>query len=415
MGETKGFTMLYPKERRRKKRRERLGCIVWRFCWADALNLAAVTCCQVEAAWPKALVLMKGYHPSNRAVSALLMRCEHDGNTDLGLAIVKRVATCLDVAAISAVLMVSQSLANYAGGGLPPLARSMLAAVQKADQLSRTGYGKELLLLRHVLKGEPGSENTLQAMDSCGEELGDMGLWAKFAGGGKAATLCAAAAGARVAGEILEIGTYCGYSAVSLAAAGAQVTTLEMDPVLVGISRCVVAHAGCSHLVRVFTGHSRLLLPRLKRGEGSRFSTAKAGYDLIFMDRWGAQYPEDLDLIESLALLKSHGVLVADNVLRTVAAEFLWRISDANGRYITTVVEVNEVAMESDEDWMSISIFRSVASSTDVPPAVFRELQKRSELMRVRTTSSATVPRSEIQEVKELAKKIFQSHGVGPT
>lgn len=307
--------------------------------------------------------------------------------------------------------MVSQSLANYAGGGIPPLARSTLAPVQ-ADQLfSRTGYGKELLLLRHVLRAEPGVENTLQAMDSCGEELGDMGLWAKFAGGGKSATLRAAAAGAG-GREMLEIGTYCGYSAVTLAAAGAQVTTLEMDPVLVGISRCVVAHAGCSHLVRVFTGHSRLLLPRLERLSRPG---AKAGYDLIFMDRWGAQYPEDLDLIESLALLKPHGVLVADNVLRTVAAEFLWRIS-ANGRYITALVEVNEVAMESDEDWMSISIFRGDAPRLLPSPPPWRELQKRSELMRVRTTSSAyRVPRSEIQEVKDLAKKIFQSHGVRPS
>eukprot|EP00434_Breviolum_minutum_P034216 symbB.v1.2.030276.t1/scaffold3393.1/size57804/2 len=216
---------------------------------------------------------------------------------------------------------------------LPPLVQKWLAPLRHHDLFSKsTKYGKELFMLRHVISTNGGIQQVLGALDLSGKDLVRSGLWAKFAGGPKSSKLCATARGTSGVGEILEIGTYCAYSAVSLAAEGAKVTTIEMDPVLVGISRCVIAHAGVAPNVRVLTGHSRLVLPRLQRSQSD-------GYDLIFMDRWGSQYPEDLHLIEDLGLLKSRGVLVADNVLRTVAAEFLWRI-----------FKVSEVADEEDEE-----------------------------------------------------------------
>ncbi|CAK9101764.1 unnamed protein product [Durusdinium trenchii] len=280
---------------------------------------------------------------------------------------------------------------------LPTLLRTEDFTRQGSDVTDGTNTGptrssgcldaKELLLLRSVLVADPSPASALEAMDSLGRSLGEAGVWAKFAGGAKSSTLCAAAAG--ICGReplVLEIGTYCGYSAISLAALGAQVVTVEMDPFLVGIARCVLAHVGLSSRVSVFTGHSKLLLPRLRRISGAN------GYKLIFMDRWGAQYPEDLMLIEELGLLSLGGVLVADNVLRTVAAEFLWRVCKQDpGKYETMILPVTEVSEASDEDWMSVSVHTAAAGPGQSPtviagesdrslPGQWMELQKRSEL-----------------------------------
>ncbi|CAJ1341882.1 unnamed protein product [Effrenium voratum] len=377
---------------------------------ADAEDLAVSACCQ-DGAWPAALWLLqaKALGPSP-GVTALLMSCEQDGLPELETEILRRLAGGMPRAAASA-LLVSGPLATFPGRGLPPLARSLLAS---ANSIQAQPYAKELALLAKVISADPGPNNVLQAMDSYGEELGEAGSWAKFAGGSKAQALLAAARGAaKSSGAVLEIGTYCGYSAVSLAAAtSATVTTLEMDPVLVAIARCVLAQAGLAQKVRVWTGHSQRLLPRMKE----RLSQT-AGFDVIFMDRWGSQYPEDLEQIERLKLLACGGVLVADNVLRTVAAHFLWQtcqVSGKSSRYASQVVPVNEVGAESDEDWMSVSVLLRAGAAPDPPPSEWTELQKLSDLMRVRTTSSF-VPRAEIQEVKARAKRIFLADGVGPT
>ncbi|CAE8602827.1 unnamed protein product, partial [Polarella glacialis] len=90
-----------------------------------------------------------------------------------------------------------------------------------------------------------------EAFDAFGRDLGSSGSWAKFAGGSKAAALIAAMRAGPPADHsdtfgVLEIGTYCGNSALRLAAAlpGVRVTTLELDPILVAIARAIVAFAG---------------------------------------------------------------------------------------------------------------------------------------------------------------------------
>merc|ERR1719478_1338232 len=76
--------------------------------------------------------------------------------------------------------------------------------------------------------------------------------------------------------RILEVGAYCGYSALKFIVAassrktnapmgtnGARVFTLEADPARVVIARSLIAYAGQASSVSVHTGHSRDLLPLL--------------------------------------------------------------------------------------------------------------------------------------------------------
>ena len=158
---------------------------------------------------------------------------------------------------------------------MPPLARRELVLEATA------GYGKELRLLREVLECR-GCREVLEAMDRMGHAMALQGQWAKFSGASKALVLRSACRGLRK-GRVLEIGSYCGYSALVLASQGAMVTTLELDCVLAGIARCVFCVAQVA--VRLWTGHARRVL---------RLAPLAEGYELVFMDRWGSQYTQDL-------------------------------------------------------------------------------------------------------------------------
>ncbi|CAE8645023.1 unnamed protein product [Polarella glacialis] len=120
-----------------------------------------------------------------------------------------------------------------------------------------------------------------------------------------------------------------------------RVTTLELDPILVAIARTLVAFAGLCGAIDVWTGHSALLLP-----PQTPTRRALADSSAIFMDRWG--YDKDFALIQEHELL-SGGVLVADNVLTTAAASFLWNVAGPTAPFASQVVAVSEVADSSQE------------------------------------------------------------------
>ncbi|CAE7802640.1 Comt, partial [Symbiodinium sp. KB8] len=334
------------------------------------------------------------------------------------------------------------SLGNAGGSPQQGAGNEIVDSDRLADHVSELWPREaELSILRRALRVEPNSPDAVleanlgmgmhasaggaaqKAMSDFGQELGEAGAWAKFAGGSKAQSLLAALGGAAPTGrgppEVLEIGTYCSYSAISIVTgSSAQVTSIEIDPILVAIARGIITHAGLSSRVRVWTGHSRLLLPLLmQRRQQER--PAAPWFDAMFIDRWGTQYPEDLDFVEKLGLLRPSGaLLVADNVLRTAAAHFLWRLTtdkvqQPSGKlqriFASRTVEVNEVGDASDVDWMSVSVtLRGIpdeqALVREQVPDELEELQRVSELMRLRTTKAGSfVSLAEIQtEIPQL-------------
>eukprot|EP00747_Dinoflagellata_sp_TGD_P095470 gnl/TRDRNA2_/TRDRNA2_166478_c2_seq3.p1 gnl/TRDRNA2_/TRDRNA2_166478_c2~~gnl/TRDRNA2_/TRDRNA2_166478_c2_seq3.p1 ORF type:complete len:445 (-),score=59.94 gnl/TRDRNA2_/TRDRNA2_166478_c2_seq3:34-1368(-) len=283
-------------------------------------------------------------------------------------------------------------------------------------------YAKELNLLQHVLSvakpGDPAS--VCKAIEDFGEEVVcKSGLWLKVAGGSKAEVLKAAARRAPSHGSILEIGTYCGYSAIRLATAcpGTSVVTLEADPAHVIIARNILAFAGLTDVVDVWTGHSKEILSRLRSCHKGR---GHLPFRAVFMDQKGSRYVEDLEMLENESLMLSDAVVVADNVLRPGAPLFLWRIM-MSGQYKTQVIRLKEFAMEA-EDWMSVSVRKShpenARSSREVvpdPPWELVQLELEADQMRAKATTGHGVTYGEWPAFAKVMEARLNEFGIVPT
>lgn len=123
----------------------------------------------------------------------------------------------------------------------------------------------------------------------------------------------------------VELGGYVGYSAILFgkavrdAHAGGEKPvfwSLEADPLFAGIAMNLVDLAGLSDIVKIVTGPAVESLARLEK-EGKISSI-----DMLFLDHVEQLYHTDLQVVESLELLKKGSVLVADNVLRPGAPEY---------------------------------------------------------------------------------------------
>jgi caffeoyl-CoA O-methyltransferase len=104
---------------------------------------------------------------------------------------------------------------------------------------------------------------------------------------------------------VLEIGTYSGYSALSMAPAlpaGGRIVTCELDPERVAFAERHIAGAGCGDRIEVRQG------PALETIGG-----LDGPFDLVFVD---ADKPGYLDYYEAvLPKLADDGLIVVDNVL----------------------------------------------------------------------------------------------------
>ena len=106
--------------------------------------------------------------------------------------------------------------------------------------------------------------------------------------------------------RVLEIGAYCGYSAVLFASKlGPQgrLVSLEVGEESVEAARANVEFAGLSDRVEIFLGAS-----------GDSIPTLEGPFDLVFLDHWKDLYKQDLRAIEAHGLLKPGSLVVADNV-----------------------------------------------------------------------------------------------------
>ncbi|MFV2062688.1 MAG: O-methyltransferase [Chloroflexota bacterium] len=119
----------------------------------------------------------------------------------------------------------------------------------------------------------------------------------------KLLALLVAISGAR---RVLEVGTFSGYSAISMAEAlprEGQLTTLEFDPAHVAKAREHIEASGVSDKITIIQG------PAL-----DSLGTLEGPFDLAFIDADKAGYPDYFSAI--VPLLSSGGLIVADNVLR---------------------------------------------------------------------------------------------------
>ena len=107
--------------------------------------------------------------------------------------------------------------------------------------------------------------------------------------------------------RVLEIGTFTGLGAVSMAAAlppDGHVTTLEVNPDTAAIARRNIDDSGFGDRIELIVGDALETLDRL---EGP--------FDLIYIDAWKNDYPAYYERV--VPKLAERGVIVADNMLQS--------------------------------------------------------------------------------------------------
>ena len=138
--------------------------------------------------------------------------------------------------------------------------------------------------------------------------------------------------------RILELGAYCGYSALRMAAKApaARVYSVEFSPANAAIARRVLSHAGVSGRVTVVVG---------SLGDGGRTIRAlrdahgfgKGSVDLVFIDHDKNAYLPDLQRILDEGWLRPSALVVADNIKFPGAPEYRAYMTAHEGKEWRTV------------------------------------------------------------------------------
>ena len=105
--------------------------------------------------------------------------------------------------------------------------------------------------------------------------------------------------------RVLEIGTFTGYGALSIAARlppGGTVITLEADAGRADLARRHFEPSPDAAKIELVRGDAREIVP-----------TLDGPFDLVFIDAWKGDYPHYYEAV--LPKLADHGLIVCDNVL----------------------------------------------------------------------------------------------------
>lgn len=142
--------------------------------------------------------------------------------------------------------------------------------------------------------------------------------------------------------NILEIGSFYGYSALNIALnmpAGAQLTLVEanaescevirevLDRALLGSKRSEVRSR-----IKLINGLSSRVI------SGGELNPVRGFYDFVFMDHDKSSYLKDLLLLEERGLVGRGTVLAADNVVFPGAPDYVARVTGDSARYDTQIV-----------------------------------------------------------------------------
>lgn len=115
---------------------------------------------------------------------------------------------------------------------------------------------------------------------------------------------------------LLELGTYCGYSAVRTARvmpATARLVSVEASAANAEIARAIIEHAGLSDRVQVLVGKIGDDGATLRRLAIDHEFSAGA-LDFLFLDHWKEAYLTDLKSLLDAGWLHPGTIVVADNV-----------------------------------------------------------------------------------------------------
>jgi catechol O-methyltransferase len=149
--------------------------------------------------------------------------------------------------------------------------------------------------------------------------------------------------------RVLELGAYCGYSALRMARATSPdtlISTVEFSAANAEIARRNLDHAGVSHRVEVIVGSigdGGRTLKHLRTVSG----LAEGSLDFVFLDHAKEFYLSDLALIVEQGWLHAGSVAVADNVGFPGAPEYRAHMREQEGRTWRTVEHKTHVEYQS--------------------------------------------------------------------
>ncbi len=139
--------------------------------------------------------------------------------------------------------------------------------------------------------------------------------------------------------RLLELGTYCGYSALRMARVmpeDAALTSVEFLEANAEIARRIWKHAGVGDRVTVVVGSlgdGGKTIDQLEAGHG----LGSEALDFVFLDHHKVAYLSDLELILSRGWLHPGSVVVADNVKVPGAPAYRAHMKDLDGETWRTV------------------------------------------------------------------------------
>jgi catechol O-methyltransferase len=148
---------------------------------------------------------------------------------------------------------------------------------------------------------------------------------------------------------LLELGTYCGYSALRMSRvmpAGARVCSIEFNPANAAIARRIWDHAGIGDELRVVIGtlgDGGSTINRLRSEEGF----GEGALDFVFVDHDKAAYLPDLERIMGERWLHPGSIVVADNVRFPGAPEYRAYLEGREGKAWRTIEHDTHVEYQS--------------------------------------------------------------------
>ena len=148
--------------------------------------------------------------------------------------------------------------------------------------------------------------------------------------------------------RVLELGTYCGYSALRMAVAApaARIVSVEFNPDNAAIARRILDHAGVGQRVTIVVG---------TLGDGGKtIATLCAAHglgpgsvDLAFIDHAKEVYLSDLQLILQQGWLRAGALVVADNILFPGAPDYRAYMKENEGKRWRSVEHQAHVEYQS--------------------------------------------------------------------
>jgi catechol O-methyltransferase len=217
-----------------------------------------------------------------------------------------------------------RSILEIGGKRVPFLRWSVLRMAFGARKLMRdwqVGDGREDALAEYVLThaGQGDLEDVIRVIDDfCVNRSAMINV------GDEKGEILDRAVRRASPGLLLELGTYCGYSALRMARAmpaGARVCSLEFNPANAAIARRIWNHAGVDGELTVVVGtlgDGGSTIERLRNEHGF----GDGAVDFVFVDHDKSAYLPDLERILEQRWLHPGSIVVADNVRFPGAPEY---------------------------------------------------------------------------------------------